>query len=431
MSVESKIRVVGIGAAGIRMLEKVCVLKLPNVQTIGIDTDIDCIANARVEKKLPMKIEKIANGGTGGDTNLAKEAATQYLQYLAKVAHNTNVLVLLGGLGGGTASMIAPILTKLANKKTLVISIVALPMEFEGETKMSLAKKSLAFVQKKSTIAIALKNETLLSGESGGVEDAFNSANEKVAMVVENLVAGLSKNAFLKIDAGVLHAFEHQEISAGVAKASLSEIKNAFAEIKSSPMMGENQKVGNVLVALKCPKNFSIDDIKLVLKTAKAELEVEDKIFFAVAPDANTDCIKILAISTPPQATAEVVMPSIVEEPEEPEQPKPEPLPQPQLEAIAEPQPIAKQPDVISETDETIEEDDNKNLVAETEKTEVAKPVEDKQESKETEQPAKKEQMTFIFDERGLFENTPPNKRKDIDIDSPTFLRKNINIKTL
>ena len=35
------------------------------------------------------------------------------------------------------------------------------------------------------------------------------------------------------------------------------------------------------------------------------------------------------------------------------------------------------------------------------------------------------------FDERGLFENTPKNEYKNIDIDTPTFIRKGIKITTL
>ncbi len=425
MSAESKIRVVGIGAAGIRMLEKVCALKLPNVLTIGVDTDVNCITNARVEKKLPLKIAK-AVGGTGGDTNLAKEAATQYLQYLLKITRGANVIVLLGGLGGGTASMIAPILTKLVEKQTLVISIFAMPMEFEGETKIKLAEKSFAFLQKKSTTAIALKNDMLLSGESGGVEDAFNLANEKIAMVVENLSAGFSEKAFLKIDTGVLRSFAEKEISVGVAQSPLSDISDAFAEIKRSPMMKENLKLGNMLVALKCPKNFSIDDIKLILKTAKSELLVDDKMFFSVAPDASTECVKILTIATNATLKAEVVMPSMIDEPEAPR--TPEPLPIQKNEAIAETQP--KEELITSEPEEVIK-DDSKTFVEESDAPQTKAPVEYKQEKKSTEKQEEKEQMTLKFDERGLFENTPPNERKGVDIDSPTFARKNINIKTL
>ena len=50
MSTEQKIRVVGIGSAGIRMLEEVENLGLLNVVTIGIDTDIDTLRNSNVEK---------------------------------------------------------------------------------------------------------------------------------------------------------------------------------------------------------------------------------------------------------------------------------------------------------------------------------------------------------------------------------------------
>ena len=59
------------------------------------------------------------------NTKIAKDAAVKYIKYLAQVARKTPVLVLLGGLGGGTASIIAPVILKLVQKQTLAISIFA------------------------------------------------------------------------------------------------------------------------------------------------------------------------------------------------------------------------------------------------------------------------------------------------------------------
>ena len=86
----------------------------------------------------------------------------------------------------------------------MIISLVAAPMQVEGQSKYSLAKKSFEFLKNKSTISALLENDVLLSSSQDGIEEAFAKANNNVAQTVELLASGFSKSAFLKIDSASL-----------------------------------------------------------------------------------------------------------------------------------------------------------------------------------------------------------------------------------
>ncbi len=434
MSAESKIRVVGIGEAGIRMLSAVHELNLSNVLTVAVDTSLETVKNAQASKKLPMAINQ--NGsGTGGDTKLAKEVAMRYIQYLAKIARNTEVLILLGGLGGGTASIITPIIAKLAQEGTLIISLLALPMQVEGASKRELAKKSFEFLKGKSTIAAMLDNDSLIGESDEPIEIAFKRANAKVAQTVELFAAGFSKKAFLKIDSATLKtSFSGNRAYVGCASANLEDAQQTFDEIKASPMMTGISKSSNMLVSIKCPKATSMNDIKKILKQAHESFDVTEKIFFSVCADENVNEVKILTVSS---KTEVQLQPTELDN--DPTQNATEmSVKAPESTKIASTEIVANQTPAP-----TVDDDDNddshydeqnaeppKEFVP-AEKPIEQKPVEFKPEKIEEKKPATKEQMSFTFDERGLFEHTPINERKGIDLDVPTFSRKRIKITLL
>ncbi len=429
MNVENKIRVVGIGAAGIRMLEHVQALGIPNVITVAIDTDIECIQNSKVDKKLPLKTEETISG-TGGNTQVAKNVAVKYVSYLAKVVKNAKTLILLGGLGGGTASIIAPILAKIADSSTTIISISATPMEVEGQTKNNIARKSFEFLKNKSSIAIAVPNDVVLANSSESIESAYNTANKNVAHIVELIAYGFSSKAFLKInEASLKNLFSQKQSYAGAATANLQNIEDAFAEIKMLPTMESNLKSQNMLVAIRCPKSISMSEIKLILQTARDSFDVEDKILYSVCASPNTDKVEILAISS--KVENKEIETSSTQLTIDNQQDSPiDDTPQYQENKIS---------TVSNSLEEQIEEPEeqeipngDKNLVPESEQAEPTTPVEFKPDvKKQQNQAEKKEQMLMSFDERGLFENTPKNERKGVDIDIPTYLRKKIKITLL
>ncbi len=440
MADETKIRVVGIGAAGVKMLAKISAAKLANVQTVAVDTDVARAENAAADKKLPLASPKTAQG-TGGDVNLAKQTAVEYIQYLAKVARRTQTLVLVGGLGGGTASIVAPVLAKLAEAPTTVIALCAMPMELEGTTKNNIAKKSFNFLKSKCAAAIALPNELLLNPNLG-VEESLERGNEAVAGVVAALAAGFSPSAFLKIDAPAFAtAFSKKDIGAGFARASADAVGEAFESIKKSPMFSAKfDRAETVLISIRCPKTASMNEIKSTLKSGKDAFNAEN-VIFSLAPDARISTFEILAIATPalspaPQAAAVDTAPTAPDaattaEPISNEKPQ-QAFAQAQAAAPAQTTDasLTQTPDSPAEEVDDLRDEDDKSVSAPA--PQPAAPVEYKPDlPKESKKSTTKEQMSFVFDERGLFENTPTNERKGIDIDIPTFTRKKIKITLL
>ncbi len=76
----------------------------------------------------------VAKGmGTGGDAELGRLAANEDLDALRALVSGHDLLLLVAGLGGGTATGAAPVLARIAREEgLLVLAYVTLPFAFEG-----------------------------------------------------------------------------------------------------------------------------------------------------------------------------------------------------------------------------------------------------------------------------------------------------------
>ena len=109
-----KIRIAGVGSAGVEMLKEINASGRSDATLVAIDTDLSTLTQSGIKHILPCGGDITNNLGCGGDPNVAKEAAVANLQSLKAVVNNADFIVILSALGGGTGSVIAPILSKLA-----------------------------------------------------------------------------------------------------------------------------------------------------------------------------------------------------------------------------------------------------------------------------------------------------------------------------
>ena len=175
-----------------------------------------------------------------------------------------------------------------------------------------------------------------------------------------------------------------------------------------------------------------MNGIKQILKTARESFDVVDKISYSVCVDANVSEVKILAVSSSSQ-NSESDSSS-----EESVQAETSTTDSNDSRLYTSSNSITlsnqNQSDIEEEEEENTPQisSEPKQLVPESEPPTIQKPVEFKPEPKpELTQAKQKEQMFFEFDERGLFENTPVNERKGVDLDIPAFSRKRIKITLL
>ena len=159
----------------------------------AVDTDESSLRDCPVENAVCIGKSVAGGMGSGGDPATAKEAAISDLALLKRIASGADVFVCVAGLGGGTGSVVTPILAKLAaeNGAKLVISFSLMPLSVEGVDKSSLAERSVRYMRKVCDAAAALRNDIILARSALPVKAAFEAANMYAVSAISEICAML------------------------------------------------------------------------------------------------------------------------------------------------------------------------------------------------------------------------------------------------
>lgn len=116
---------------------------------------------------------------------LAAEESLEDLRYSIRGADH---LILLAGLGGGTATGASPVIIDLALEMNIKVTLVAtLPFEFENAQRAT-AQEALPELEKKS-IQLILHDHSKAMQPGKALTDYYNQASADIARDVEKLLA--------------------------------------------------------------------------------------------------------------------------------------------------------------------------------------------------------------------------------------------------
>ncbi|MBU7029233.1 MAG: hypothetical protein HXS48_20015 [Theionarchaea archaeon] len=192
---------IGVGNAGMKLLDKVCSLdiesNLHEIYPIGIRTSkFDCQSPKNIEQDqiidLGEEKERRLAKGTGGDQSLAQKIFLKkkdvFLERIGQSTIESAPLFLLGSLAGGTAGGGIPVLAKLLKKNfpnNPVLIAGILPDPHEGSTLQANASRSLLFLEEYDAL-ILFENRAI---RSATIEEGFDILNDEFAETLYSLFA--------------------------------------------------------------------------------------------------------------------------------------------------------------------------------------------------------------------------------------------------
>lgn len=491
MSENCKIKIVGVGGAGIAVLGDIVAEGL-GAQTAAVDTDARSVANSTAD----IKIALIENGeGSGCDTSVAKEAAVAHAEELSALPQDTRLLIIIAGLGGGTGSVVAPMISKIAagNPDCAVVSFAIMPLSVEGAQRASLALRAQTYLSKHSRAAFALKNDVILARLNAPISEAFAVSNMNVVAAVNSLVKMLSSRGIVNVDfPSFMKIFSRQTKTEAFLAYGTGEgadaVEEAAAALERSPLAPENVRATAAIVSLRCGKNFEMNKMQRLLEAVSEKYSTPERMAFgAIAEDSFGDNIEVCVMGLCKTDAADGKSAAKAEEPQQPTEASVRETREPTSEtpadsvsetvrhAVAETQPTseaerATQPaavqgelpsepqveeafepqiDEVKTADDSITSSENIRVdapaassaanspapvLAESEPKSARKPFFNFGRRKKAKAPEdeSKAQTEFKFMElsqqRGFFQDTPPNMRNGVDLDVPTFMRKGIKI---
>ena len=128
------IKVIGVGGGGTNAVNRMINARVEGVEFIVANTDLQALKMSDAPIKLQIGA-KLTNGlGAGADPEIGKQAALEDTERIIDALEGADMVFVTAGLGGGTGTGSAPVITDLAAQLgALTVAIVTKPFLFEGK----------------------------------------------------------------------------------------------------------------------------------------------------------------------------------------------------------------------------------------------------------------------------------------------------------
>src|SRR5690242_4783096 len=175
-----RVKIIGLGGAGCNAVDQMVKTDLAELPLALVHTHARVLQQHSVPNRLLIGLNRTHGLGTGGDAELARVMAENDREELVDLVKGNELIFIIAGLGGGTGTGIAPVLAKVAKESgALVIAIVTLPFDFEGDRRHKQAQFGLQLLRSIADAVICLPNQKLcrLLSERATIVEAFASTN--------------------------------------------------------------------------------------------------------------------------------------------------------------------------------------------------------------------------------------------------------------
>lgn len=199
----SIITVIGVGGAGGNALDHMWRMGIKDVNFLACNTDARALDNLSIPNE-----DKIVMGpglGAGNDPEqgrrFAMEAEDQIREYL--VSHNTEMVFIAAGMGGGTGTGASPVIAKLAHEMDLLtVANVTSPLLWEGPSRSEQARKGIEELRKYVDSLLVIDNESIIK-QFGDLPmtKAFGKADDILASATKGIAEIITvESAFIRVD---------------------------------------------------------------------------------------------------------------------------------------------------------------------------------------------------------------------------------------
>jgi cell division protein FtsZ len=110
------VKIIGIGSAGVAMLEALHGPDFAGAELAAINTDAPSLAASSATVKVQLETRLLRGLGTGGDPERGRAIAEEHFATLKTACAGAEVVLVVTGLGGGAGSGISPVVARAAKE---------------------------------------------------------------------------------------------------------------------------------------------------------------------------------------------------------------------------------------------------------------------------------------------------------------------------
>jgi cell division protein FtsZ len=302
------IKVFGAGGAGSNMVEQMIKSGFPDLSFTVLNTDAQSLEYSSATQKVRLESKLLRGLGTGGDPALGRAAAEENVAELKALCEGADVVFIVAGLGGGTATGAGPVLARVAKEAgALVLGFVTLPFDCEGSRRQRQAQHGLEQIKTAADGVICLPNQKVfkLIDENTSLIDTFKITNDLLTDGVRGIWRLLTRTGLIDIHFADLCAVlrgRHTESSFAAAEAmGVNRSREVMEKLTAHPMFDGGQVLKEaeaVLVSLMGGPDLTMAEVNRVMEQVNRQCENAQVIMGVAVDEAFKDRLSMTVVAT-------------------------------------------------------------------------------------------------------------------------------------
>ncbi len=304
---EVQIKIFGAGGGGSNTLDRLTQEGLSGGELIALNTDAKHLLHTHAQKKILIGKNLTDGLGAGAKPEVGERAARNSKDEIKKYLDGSDIVFLTAGMGGGTGTGAAPVVAEEAQEEgALVMGIVTLPFQAEGEERMRNAKRGLSKLERHCHTTVVIPNDRLLDLVPDlPLNAAFKVADEILMESIKGMTEIITKPGLVNIDYNDMRTImdngELAMIGIGESDDANNRVEKAVEEALGSPLLGDidtSDSKGAMIRVMGGP-NMTVEEAERAAQMVNDKISKDARIIWGCNVDEDLgNKIKILLVVT-------------------------------------------------------------------------------------------------------------------------------------
>ena len=277
------IKVIGIGGAGSNAVNRMISEGVQGVHFVAVNTDAQALAGSEATNRIQIG-EVLTRGlGAGGNPEVGEHAAKESEKLIQAELEGADMVFITAGMGGGTGTGAAPLVADMARRMgILTVGVVTKPFVFEGPKRRRLAEQGAQRLKDHVDTLITVPNDRLLTvvEKKTTMQQAFAAADDVLRQGVQGISDIIMLPGIINVDFADVRSVMS---NAGVALMGLGRgvgdqrAKMAAQHAATSPLLETSiQGAKRLLVNVTAGPDFSLGEAHEAMEYILQFTDAED-----------------------------------------------------------------------------------------------------------------------------------------------------------
>lgn len=306
----SIIKVIGVGGGGSNAVNYMHSLGIDGVDFIVCNTDAQALALSKVPNKVQLGPSLTQGLGAGANPEIGRQATEESLEEIRRILEvNTKMAFVTAGMGGGTGTGGAPIISKICKDMgILTVGIVTTPFSYEGKKRALYADSGIQQMKSQVDTLLVISNDKLRH-QFGNLtmSAALSTADNVLATAAKCITDVINTTGQINVDfADVCTVMRNGGVAIlGSARAQGEDrAQVAIQQALNSPLLNDSDIKGAkwILININSQKGdteFTMDEVETIQEYLLTQAGPDADVILGLGYDESLgDDISITIIAT-------------------------------------------------------------------------------------------------------------------------------------